>query len=147
MALINCPECNKEISEKSEICIHCGYPIAKLTNNTCIVNGKEYNLSFLLDKTIPYNEKVMNLFKLTDLMGNECMELIKFIEQNDKVPSCFNGETNDQFKKRNQPHCPKCGSTSIATTNRGFSVVTGFIGSGSPRNVCQKCVYKWKTTR
>ena len=40
--------------------------------------------------------------------------------------------------------CPKCGSTHIATVNRGFSLVWGFIGSGSARNVCQKCGYKWK---
>lgn len=44
----------------------------------------------------------------------------------------------------NKPKCPKCGSKSIATTNRGFSIITGFIGSGSPRNVCQSCGYKWK---
>lgn len=47
-------------------------------------------------------------------------------------------------QQSNLPHCPKCGSTSISTVNRGFSIVTGFIGSGSPRNVCQKCGYKWK---
>ena len=29
MALINCPECNKEISDKSEICINCGYKLPK----------------------------------------------------------------------------------------------------------------------
>lgn len=29
MALINCPECGKEISDKSEMCIHCGYPLAE----------------------------------------------------------------------------------------------------------------------
>jgi|GEM_PF-2481364 len=27
MALINCPECNKEISDKVKACIHCGYPL------------------------------------------------------------------------------------------------------------------------
>lgn len=27
MALIRCPECNKEISDKSQVCIHCGYPL------------------------------------------------------------------------------------------------------------------------
>lgn len=47
-------------------------------------------------------------------------------------------------QQSNLPHCPKCGSTAISTVNRGFSIVTGFIGSGSPRNVCQKCGYKWK---
>ena len=29
MTLINCPECGKEISDKSEACPHCGQPIAK----------------------------------------------------------------------------------------------------------------------
>lgn len=42
-----------------------------------------------------------------------------------------------------QPHCPKCGSTSIATINRGYSILTGFLGSGKPVNVCQQCGYKW----
>lgn len=27
MALINCPECNKEISDKAQSCPHCGCPI------------------------------------------------------------------------------------------------------------------------
>lgn len=27
MALIVCPECGKEVSDKANICIHCGYPI------------------------------------------------------------------------------------------------------------------------
>lgn len=40
--------------------------------------------------------------------------------------------------------CPKCGSTSIGTVNRGYSLFSGFVGSGSPRNVCQMCGYKWK---
>lgn len=27
MALIKCPECGKEISDKSQACIHCGFPL------------------------------------------------------------------------------------------------------------------------
>ena len=27
MALINCPECNKQISDKAEICVGCGAPV------------------------------------------------------------------------------------------------------------------------
>ena len=49
-----------------------------------------------------------------------------------------------QAKQSNQVSCPRCDSTSISTTNRGFSMLTGFIGSGSPRNVCQRCGYKWR---
>ncbi len=33
MALINCPECNKEVSDQSDKCISCGYP---LINNTVV---------------------------------------------------------------------------------------------------------------
>lgn len=40
--------------------------------------------------------------------------------------------------------CPKCKSTSVATVNRGHNILTGFLGSGKPMNVCQKCGYKWK---
>lgn len=29
MALIKCPECEKEISDASAVCIHCGYPLNK----------------------------------------------------------------------------------------------------------------------
>ena len=29
MALIECPECKKEISDKAKECPHCGYPIVK----------------------------------------------------------------------------------------------------------------------
>jgi hypothetical protein len=29
MALINCNECNREISDKAESCIHCGGPVCK----------------------------------------------------------------------------------------------------------------------
>lgn len=32
MALINCPECGKEISDKSKQCIHCGYPLEHIKN-------------------------------------------------------------------------------------------------------------------
>lgn len=29
MALIKCPECNKEVSDKAETCPHCGYRLKK----------------------------------------------------------------------------------------------------------------------
>ena len=38
MALIKCPECGKEISDKSKHCIHCGYPLSEnttISTNSC----------------------------------------------------------------------------------------------------------------
>lgn len=39
MALINCPECGKEVSDKAKTCIHCGYPInvSKIKTNDEII--------------------------------------------------------------------------------------------------------------
>ena len=37
MGLINCPDCNKEISDRAPACIHCGAPISdKSTNENAI---------------------------------------------------------------------------------------------------------------
>lgn len=43
MALINCPECGKEVSDKASACIHCGYPLQDLKEKTpsSSVNNKE----------------------------------------------------------------------------------------------------------
>lgn len=50
---------------------------------------------------------------------------------------------NSSSTESNQVRCPKCGSSSIATINRGYSLVWGVLGSGSARNVCQSCGYKF----
>ena len=34
MALIKCPECGKDISDRAPVCIHCGYPVAELGQDT-----------------------------------------------------------------------------------------------------------------
>lgn len=46
--------------------------------------------------------------------------------------------------EKNRPRCPKCGSTAITTGQRGFSLLTGFIGSGNTVNRCSNCGHKWK---
>lgn len=47
-------------------------------------------------------------------------------------------------QEKNQVHCPKCGSTNITAGQRGYSLLTGFIGSSNTVNRCAKCGYKWK---
>lgn len=53
-------------------------------------------------------------------------------------------EEYDATRVNDAPRCPNCGSTYIATINRGYSIVSGFIGSGQAKNVCQKCGHTWK---
>ena len=50
----------------------------------------------------------------------------------------------EQKSNAHQLTCPKCGSTNIAEGTRGFTLTTGFIGSGKFRYVCKDCGNKWK---
>lgn len=59
MALIKCPECEREISEKATSCPHCGFPITAADSNKSDVKNlfnsnfsKIYNKIKLLDKRV-----------------------------------------------------------------------------------------------
>lgn len=39
--------------------------------------------------------------------------------------------------------CPRCGSEAITTGQRGYSLLTGFLGSNKTVNRCGNCGYKW----
>ena len=53
-------------------------------------------------------------------------------------------EIDSRREAKNTPRCPKCGSTAVVIGTRGYSVVTGFIGSGDTMNRCGNCGHKWK---
>lgn len=252
MALIKCPECGKEISDKAPACIHCGYPLSLLNSeNTKSIttkmqsntgekaNQKEYFFKIIncngsnakmiitlknkfhysfedakaailnLPLVISIKENITEIKKLAQEFTDAGIEYEVFEGENqlkfnlvvkDKVatpsrvayqntsvsvfkkcPSCgkitnqcdsfycFNCNVRlepisseeatvkpayDSRKKeyyipkanedRNIPICPKCGSTAIATINRGYSIVWGFLGSGKPVNVCQVCGHEFK---
>lgn len=55
MALIKCPECGGTISDKSDKCIHCGYPI-RLIDNT---SNTKYTC--LLETMIKEREEMENM--------------------------------------------------------------------------------------
>lgn len=144
MALINCPECNKEVSDKATNCIHCGYPLQ--TSHMCKVNGVEHDLSFLLDGDCGMLDKTLKFTQMTrcHLFGTGGADKIAKIIESGVIPEFLNIPTHEEFKaEQNQVKCPKCGYTDIGVANRGFKLITGFIGSGKSMNVCKKCGYKW----
>lgn len=156
MALINCPECGKEISDKSEICIQCGFPLKE--KNMCYINGTKYDLSFVFK--YKYNERTVPMKKIMDLTGctlNASAKAVNDMFKTGTIPESLILEvkktTQQQSAKQvaeqksntsNQITCPKCGSTNITEGTRGFTLTTGFIGSGKFRYVCKKCGNKWK---
>jgi DNA-directed RNA polymerase subunit RPC12/RpoP len=189
--LIKCPECGKEISDKSEKCIHCGFPLLKypdIENNILMFKGELYNITPVIEymKGFDFDSHKLcgdptghlhNLLEeLTPLShGADINELLTYIERYHHVPDFDFIPSGDVFKYAShddpnwklehdengnyiggnvyilstppKPHCPRCGSTSIGTTTRGYSFWTGFLGSGTPMNVCQKCGHKWKPGR
>ena len=62
VALIKCPECGKEVSDKANTCIHCGYPLSIVSSNgrqnevaslhkklltETQIKGKEYSIKII----------------------------------------------------------------------------------------------------
>lgn len=77
MALIKCPECNKEISNKSKTCIHCGYPISEQENKSegyIKVDNKLYDISKLKKIYEKYskNERKYIYRKYNDIYRDYC---------------------------------------------------------------------------
>ena len=71
-------------------------------------------------------------------------DIIEFKTKIAQFKAQVDAQEERERQERNLPRCPKCNSISIATVNRGYSFLTGFLGSGKPMNVCQSCGYKWK---
>ena len=169
MALIKCPECGKEISDRAPACIHCGYPL----DNEPTVKFQSSN--HFKKVVIPcykehVNEKLTAIKIVREVAGLSLAEAKALVEQSNPVVvnnvdlgkanqianrflrEGINAQVADadanivvEVKKISKtPCCPKCGSTSLATVNRGYSIVWGFLGSGTPMNVCQACGYKFK---
>lgn len=136
MAIIKCPECGKEISDKAEKCIHCGYPL----KNKTIINKKEYDFSYELELVLKNKniEAIKSIREKTGLGLSDGKDIIDYMVEYKECPTVWYLEDNDKV------HCPKCNCTDIGVANRGYSIVLGFIGSGKSMNVCKKCGYKWK---
>lgn len=257
MSLINCPECGKEISDKSSQCIHCGYPLNNYSANAKDIPTLKEDILKLVAARVQSKESgseaTIKLYpniseKIAEIRSSnaECVEdtIAQIIYDSLKEMEIYNnwkstklyyelvdfsklssdmfkflasayGEKCERCKKLNGfptidwfpiyqivtyatsdisnqlkeamgsqqyntllqwhsnnpdkttyesalasvPHfsslnakssstntlkCPKCGSTSVTTTTKGYSILTGFIGSGKVINICGNCGNKWK---
>lgn len=178
MALIKCPECDGSISNTSNVCIHCGFPIGEFLlnqtndNTVCKIDGVSLDLVEFKDYVVEkYNSNEVITYEeeqeLIDTLHRSCShvtketikKLIAKIIETRSIPPVFetyhfrssSDYENNRLQKRNndtnQIRCPKCGSTSITTGARGFSIVTVFIGANKTVNRCAKCGHKWTPQR
>ena len=152
LALIR-PECIEE-PEK-----YCGYYIAdpKRADGTkcprCNEDLVEMNIEIPELMKIQTASKDPNyIIAMNDLKAKDIIEYTerynKLVNQQHEIEvqkkAADKAKREAEERDANQVRCPKCGSTQIGVTNRGYSLLSGFIGSGSARNVCQNCGYSWK---
>lgn len=137
MSLIQCPECGEKISDKSDKCIHCGFPIKTSSDIFEIIEGKEYKLNFLKDNAISKVDKMRMIKEQTgcdikaakNITDKYCPTL---------TPEIYN----------NTPKCPTCGSTNIkpiTASERATSIVGLGIFSKKINKTykCLNCKCTW----
>lgn len=154
MALINCPECGKQISDKAVSCPNCGCPMVK--KNHCIINGVDVDCSFVFnDYDIELRQ--LEMMEHANLSASVAEKIVEEWSKKGEIPAIFNGETIEEEDRRlkntpsqnsNQPHCPTCGSTDISkisTMSKAGSVFLFGLLSQKARKTfhCNNCKYEW----
>ncbi|MBR4590048.1 MAG: hypothetical protein IKO36_05215 [Bacteroidaceae bacterium] len=169
MALITCPECGGKVSDQATTCIHCGYPLNKIKadksykvivkNHANLISRKAFQpqlnliLQFVTGKFVATIDRQVPPFTFLDHLNADNAKYIEekltkmgytveMLEESVPVDDACN-EKMDAVRD-GAIICPRCKSIAITTGNRGFSMVTGFIGSSATVNRCGKCGYKWK---
>ena len=147
MALIKCPECEKDISDKSLVCIHCGFPISqiKLYNvvRPYLAEPGRYVLEYENLTVEQAEERKKECEKLEKELGGR--NTFEIVESDTRLDYC-----NLELRKikintdKPTPTCPRCGSTSISTGARGVNQFWGFIGASKTVNRCAKCGHMWE---
>ena len=189
MALIDCYECGKKVSDTAVACPHCGFPIngfityEKAEKNKKRIEEKNKQKQISIEnkkkqeQLAKEKEEALKQKLLAEIRCHECNRVIGEVavcphcgfnmleyrkkterqeqlrieaEKKEKLEQELLKEKarQEQLEFAKKPvECPMCGSKNIGVVNRGFSLIWGFAGSGSARNVCQKCGYRWKPGR
>lgn len=118
MALITCPECGKQISDKSEHCVHCGFPLIKEESTSNLLdNYKDLILKRL--RTEKLSSVVVDLSKETGISIGEVKEYVSQIRKEPKTPSIKQAPSMikcpqcDNLIYENEATCRYCGLTDI----------------------------------
>ncbi len=168
MALIKCPECGKDISDKSKVCIHCGYPLEEeqseevryctscgtknsIHDKNCISCGK----SFIENNNQKATNTSISVPERKDVMGfASSTPVVKNPQPINHSQSVFVSNADE-----NVARCPRCNSTSLSAGKKGFGygkavagavlvggigLLAGGIGANKTVITCLKCGYKFE---
>lgn len=151
MSLIICPECKKEISDKADVCIHCGYPIKNDKNNQHSNITKKY-VYMCMSCSNPFKE--FDEYKGEIQICPDCGNQLEYYEtetvdnNTNLVVERYTEETQRSINSSinlNRPQCPYCHSTDTKKiTNTSKAVHTALfgifsMGRNSKQWHCNKC--------
>ena len=139
-----CRVCGSKSMGNTGSCPVCKVPIGK--------HCKTIDDESILDKI-----SIDDYFTIADIsMDTNFLQAMIQLKEKDIIEyelkmSQFRNQSKQAEQIQSQPKstekqltCPQCGSTDITSGTRGFTLTTGFLGSGNHRNVCKKCGFKWK---
>lgn len=114
----------------SDICDECG---SKLYNT--FITMEEYFYIKSISEDRDFIDAMIELKQ---------KDIIEFKTKIAQFKAQVNAQEERKRQERNLPRCPKCGSTSITASQRGYSFWTGFLGSNKTVNRCSNCGHTWK---
>ena len=97
MALINCPECNKQVSDKANSCPNCGFPIKEYIE-TKSEEKKEYIEEVACDTVIIDEGELDKLYNFEN--GNRILIVQKFARSHNMDYSLAKKIVDDYFEKK-----------------------------------------------
>ena len=152
MALLKCPECNNNVSDKAEACPHCGYPIQQICKKYTVINGVKFDVTDITKKILdaktiedlePIQKYIRSNFNISPI------KFIKPVRELQDAPKAINCDIlSNKNIHQNTPKCPTCQSTNIkkisATSKAKNAVLFGLIGNKRNKQFhCNSCGYEW----
>ena len=172
MALIKCPECGAQVSDRAAACIHCGFPLSPQSSAPVQPTIQLYDVVFTGSKGTHLEQKYRGFISqikdisqmsgshantdviaagLTKERAEKLSDYVKAIGGQVAVVSSNRASENldvnkfmNEYFDPNAIRCPYCNSSNVTAGQRGFKMTTGFLGSSKTVLRCAKCGNTWK---
>lgn len=130
-----------KIVDSLMVCPHCGNDLIDTEMNV----SEFCNILLYTDNNPKVVHALMDLYKNDPIEYQIKINQLKMqYEQQKETTKKPKPQTQISKPQETKLTCPKCGSTNITEGTKGFTLTTGFIGSGNFRYVCKNCGNKWK---
>lgn len=138
MSLINCPECNKEISDKAKSCPNCGYELPIMIYGVycpkCLNCGIKTQISICPYCHTRYKDSIYGACEEVDNYTKNHPELKQSPEYSEEAYQARINYVPGSYITPNSTKCAYCGSTNVRKiSTAGRIVSTGLFGLGSKK--------------